>query len=185
MATTQKDANAPFTAEDDATLKRLKDEGKTWAQIVEVLGRNKGVLSARYKEIKDGGAGNNDTKKEEKKEDNKNGGNGADEGKKDNSNNKKENKKQDKKPEPAKPASAKAASVAGSNGEARFTMNEWMTLQEDNVFSFGELQCLSELMMRDERHRWMRLASAFYDKTGRRVHPDDIREKFGEVGSQK
>jgi predicted CopG family antitoxin len=186
MATTQKVAEAPFTDEDDATLKRMKDEKKSWNEIIEVLGRNKKVLQDRFKEIN--GGGGNDTKEDENKDNGKKGGNGNGEGKKDKFDNKKESKKQDKKPEPAKPAAVKAGSVAGSNGQARFTMNEWMTLQEDDVFSFGELQCLSELMLRDERHRWTRLASAFYDKTGRRVHPDDIRDKFGEmsaVGSQK
>ena len=74
----------------------------------------------------------------------------------------------------------KAPSAAGStrSGQARFTMNEWQTLQEDSLFSFGELQCLSELIMRDQSQTWLRIAAAFYDKTGRRVHPEDIREKF-------
>jgi hypothetical protein len=198
MATTQKDADAPFTTEDDETLKRMKAENKTWAQIIEGLGRSKHVLQARYKEIKDDGGGNN-TKLDEKKDNNKKGNNNGGETKKDNAtNNKKENEKAekaDKKAEaaPAKPASAKAPSakapsVARSDGQARFTMQEWMTLQEDDVFSFGELQCLSELMLRDERQRWMRVASAFYDRTGRRVHPEDVREKFeemGGMGSQK
>ena len=185
MAATQKAADAPFTDDEDATLKRMKDEKKSWNEIIEVLGRNKKVLQDRFKELNAGGGGGNDTKKDEKKDNGKKGSNDDAEGKKDKPDTKKENKKQDKKPEAAKPSSAKAASVAGSNGQARFTMNEWMTLQEDDVFSFAELQCLSELMLRDERHRWMRLASAFYDKTGRRVHPDDIREKFGEMGGLK
>ena len=186
MATTQKAADAPFTDDEDATLKRMKDEKKSWNEIIEVLGRNKKVLQDRFKEL-NGGGGGNDAKKDEKKDNanGKKGGNGDSEDKKDKPDNKKESKKQDKKPSPAKPASAKAGSVAGSHGQARFTMNEWMTLQEDDVFSFAELQCLSELMLRDERHRWMRLASAFYDKTGRRVHPDDIREKFGDMGGLK
>ena len=183
MANTQKAADAPFTDDEDATLKRMKDEKKSWNEIIEVLGRNKKVLQDRFKELNGGGGGGNDTKKDEKKDNGKKDGDG--EGKKDKPDTKKENKKQDKKPEAAKPAYAKAGSAAGSNDQARFTMNEWMTLQEDDVFSFAELQCLSELMLRDERHRWMRLASAFYDKTGRRVHPDDIREKFGEMGGLK
>jgi len=96
----------------------------------------------------------------------------------------KENKKAEKKKE--KPASAKAASVAGSrrsNGEARFTMKEWLTLQEDDLFSFGELQCLSELIMRDQSQTWLRIASSFYDKTGRKVHPEDIQEKFEQMAA--
>ena len=62
-------------------------------------------------------------------------------------------------------------------------MGEWMTLQEDDLFSFGELQCLSELIMRDEAQRWFRISGAFFDKTGRRVHSEDIREKFEQIGN--
>jgi len=81
---------------------------------------------------------------------------------------------------PPSKAPSKAGSKAGS--EARFTMGEWMTLREDDLFSFGELQLLSELLNRDETIRWDRIASQFYDKTGRRVHKDDIREKFEGIG---
>jgi hypothetical protein len=65
-----------------------------------------------------------------------------------------------------------------NNGEARFTMNDWLTLQEDDIFSFGELQCLSELIAKDMNQGWQRVAAKFFDLTGRRVHPDDVREKF-------
>lgn len=91
-------------------------------------------------------------------------------------------KEKEKKPTAAKkPSSKSGGSVKG--GEAKFTMNEWMTLQEDSLFSFGELQLLSELIMRDQNQTWMRISSAFYDKTGRRVHPEDIREKFEEMAA--
>jgi hypothetical protein len=93
--------------------------------------------------------------------------------------------KESKKKSTEKPASAKAGSTRStrSNGEARFTMDEWLSLQEDDVFSFGELQCLSEIIMKDQRLTWLRIAAAFYNKTGRRVHPDDIREKFEEMAA--
>jgi hypothetical protein len=57
-------------------------------------------------------------------------------------------------------------------------MNDWLTLQEDDIFSFGELQCLSELIAKDLNQGWQRVAAKFFDLTGRRVHPDDVREKF-------
>lgn len=82
-----------------------------------------------------------------------------------------------------KAARRRAPSKASSTGEVRFTLRECMTLQEDDLFSFGELQCLSELTIRDESQRWLRIAAAFFDKTGRRVHPDDIRDKFMELAS--
>ena len=189
----QKDPDAPFTAEEDAKLKELKAEGKTWAQIVNEMGRPKKAITVRWNEIKNAGG---DAGAEGKKDGGeKKGGKGDKAGAEDNNKKadkqeKKANKKDktDNKPAEEKRAPSKAGSISGGSGQARFTMNEWMTLQEDDLFSFGELQCLSELMMRDERHRWMRIASAFFDKTGRRIHPEDIREKFvemGGMGSQK
>lgn len=170
MATSQKDKDAPFTAEDDEVLKRMKGENKSWKEIVEVLGRNQHVLKTHWKEINEAGGKNDNADTNNNKKD------------KENKKDKSARAEQKPEPTPSKPASVKAPSVAGSNGQARFTMHEWMTLQEDDFFSFGELQCLSELMLRDERQRWLRVASAFYDKTGRRVHPEDIREKFAEMG---
>lgn len=204
MAATQKDDSAPWGAEDDEQLKALKAEGKTWRQIAEITGRSQGLLKEKWKPLNPDNPAN-----KAGAEDKKDGNGGGDGGKKDNggNNNEPKNEKQSKKQakqaakeeakkadaDPTKPASkvpsatkapaGKTPSVARSDGQARFTMQEWMTLQEDDVFSFGELQCLSELMLRDERQRWQRIASAFYDKTGRRVHPEDVREKFGEMGS--
>ncbi|KAF2484321.1 hypothetical protein BDY17DRAFT_295406 [Neohortaea acidophila] len=171
----------------------MKAENKTWAQIIEVLGRNKGVLQSRFKQIQknDGEGDAGAAKKDEgQKESNPKGDKGG-EGKQ--GKQKKKEKSEEKKEAPKPPSKApshkppvkapsKAPSNKAGNGEARFTMGEWMTLQEDDLFSFGELQCLSELIMRDEQLRWLRIASAFGDKTGRRVHPEDIREKFEEMG---
>jgi hypothetical protein len=57
-------------------------------------------------------------------------------------------------------------------------MTDWLTLQEDDMFSFGELQCLSELIGKDLSQSWQRVAAKFFDLTGRRIHPDDVRDKF-------
>ena len=65
-----------------------------------------------------------------------------------------------------------------SNKETRFTISDWLTLQEDDMFSFGELQCLSELIGKDLGQSWQRVVAKFFDLTGRRIHPDDVREKF-------
>ena len=79
----------------------------------------------------------------------------------------------------SKPSSNKPASVPNSaNNETRFTMTDWLTLQEDDMFSFGELQCLSELIGKDLSQSWQRVAAKFFDLTGRRIHPDDVRDKF-------
>lgn len=74
--------------------------------------------------------------------------------------------------------SVKAAAAGAGGDETRFTLSEWLTLQSDNLFTISELQFLSELIMRDQNQTWLRIASLFYDKTGRKVHPEDIREKF-------
>lgn len=74
--------------------------------------------------------------------------------------------------------SVKAAADAGGGEETRFTLSEWLTLQSDNLFTISELQLLSSIIMRDQNQTWLRIASVFYDKTGRKVHPEDIREKF-------
>jgi hypothetical protein len=57
-------------------------------------------------------------------------------------------------------------------------MSEWITLQEDDEFTFRELQFLSELIGKYPDWSWLQIASRFADKMGRRVHPEDIREKF-------
>lgn len=49
---------------------------------------------------------------------------------------------------------------------------------QDDLFSFAELQLLSELVAKHHADRWGMVASRFFDKTGRRVHPDDVRDKF-------
>ncbi|KAI7496088.1 hypothetical protein KC367_g6887 [Hortaea werneckii] len=74
-----------------------------------------------------------------------------------------------------------AAAAAAGGDETRFTLHEWLTLQSDSLFTLSELQCLSEIIMRDQSQTWLRIASVFYDKTGRKVHPEDIREKFEQM----
>ncbi|KAI7299138.1 hypothetical protein KC315_g17751 [Hortaea werneckii] len=81
--------------------------------------------------------------------------------------------------DPKNPTTGSVKAVAATGGdETRFTLSEWLTLQSDSLFTISELQFLSELIMRDQNQTWLRIASLFYDKTGRKVHPEDIREKF-------
>lgn len=99
---------------------------------------------------------------------------------------KREDRQRKKAQASSKPDSSKAPSSNKPNPkpnndhapDARFTMSEWLTLQEDELFSFSELQCLSEIIMRDQKQSWLRIASGFFDLTGRKVHPEDVREKF-------
>lgn len=101
----------------------------------------------------------------------------------------KKGKKQGKEKEkdeqmPKKEEAKKPESNAPTHGsEARFTMEEWRMLQEDEFFTFGELQLISEIIMKDSCRSWLSVASRFHDKTGRRVHPDDIRDKFDQMAT--
>jgi hypothetical protein len=217
------DAVVAWTAEQDKTLKTMKEDGKTWVQIATETGKAKHECQARWKEIRPA-EGEAQGKKDDggKKESGGGGGNGGQQGqqnkggdgqgqgkkgkkgkggdnhqnnhqnqnnnqhdnhkKKEKKENKNHNNQQNNKPasvKPSKPASAPPAHpTANTNNEARFTMTDWLTLQEDDIFSFGELQCLSELIAKDMNQGWQRVAAKFYDLTGRRVHPDDVREKF-------
>ena len=185
----------------------LKAQNKSWNDIVAEMGRPKNQLQPRFKELNasgdankktDGGnankkndGGGNDKKNAAK--DNKPGGGNPGEEKKDaeqpkkTKKEKKQEKKEAQEQEQKKAAPATATkSKAGSqreNGETKFTMQEWLTLQEDDLFSFGELQLLTELVTIDQNQTWLRIAARFYDKTGRRVHPEDIREKFEEMNN--
>lgn len=81
--------------------------------------------------------------------------------------------------DPKNPTTGSVKAVAATGGdETRFTLSEWLTLQSDSLFTISELQFLSELIMRHQNQTWLRIASLFYDRTGRKVHPEDIREKF-------
>ena len=158
----------------------MKADHKGMKPIAKELGRYAKEIKARWEQIDPDGANAGAAKKHD-------GGGKKDDKTKDKAKDGGEKKadkqaKADKGGKDQKKAPSKAGSVR-SDGQARFTMNEWMTLQEDDLFSFGELQCLSELIMRDDNQRWLRIASRFADKTGRRVHPEDIREKFEEMAS--
>jgi len=193
----QKGNDVAWTPEEDEKLKAAKAINKSWRIIAEEMGRAQHSLKARFKEINDT-TGNDEAKKDSDGKNDKekqgggngNGGQGK-QGKKgkkggDNQQNNNQNKEPDKKSaskkeEPKKPASNKPASKSGSvnnNFETRFTMTDWLTLQEDDMFSFGELQCLSELIGKDLSQSWQRVAAKFFDLTGRRIHPDDVRDKF-------
>ncbi|KAK5108604.1 hypothetical protein LTR62_008180 [Meristemomyces frigidus] len=175
--------NRGWTAEDDAKLLELWKADTTLKAIAKELKRSQPQCKERYEQIAADSKKNSDEKKK------------TDSEQKLSKKQKKAAKKADAEEAEAKEAkvaavvvdvhaskkkkvvAAKAPSTPGI-GESRFTMNEWLTLQEDSLFSFGELQCLSEIIMKDQKQTWLRIAARFFDLTGRRVHPNDIREKF-------
>ena len=68
-------------------------------------------------------------------------------------------------------------SVAASSRTA-YTLATTPSLTEDDLFSFGELQALSELIGKDMQGMWQRVSAAFFGMTGRRIAAEDIRDKF-------
>lgn len=185
-----------FTAAEEEKIIEMKAGQKSWKEIAAELNRSKSAIQTLWKEInpdaqggggeqktidqggkeKGGGGKGNDNAKNDKSK-----GGACDGGQKKGDNKQEAAGKGDKNGGDNKKADASKKGPA-SDVEARFTMQEWMTLQEDDFFSFGELQCLSELIVRDERLRWLRIAGAFADTTGRRVHWEDIRDKFESMG---
>nr|POE47694.1 hypothetical protein CFP56_01025 [Quercus suber] len=151
-----------FTADDDAKLKNMVAQGASWPVIAREVKCAINQLKNRLKEI--------DPEAADKAEQMEVHGQSQ-----------KKDRKQVKYAQATDahntdtPASSKASS---SGSEVRFTMDEWNALQNDELFSFDELQLLSDIMSRHENQTWSFVASRFFDATGRRVHPDDIREKF-------
>ncbi|KAK0913711.1 hypothetical protein LTR91_007696 [Friedmanniomyces endolithicus] len=162
-----------WTAEEDAELKKLMAEGNTRKQIAKEMKRGQAQIKKRWAEI-------GDTVKIDKIEPKK-----TDARAEEHKHVSKKEKKAAKKAHEAHAAAAekKDTKPDRNDGEARFTLHEWQTLTEDSLFSLGELQCLSELAMRDQSQNWERVAGKFYDKTGRRVHAHDIRDKFVQMCS--
>ncbi|KAG9576952.1 hypothetical protein KCU77_g13361, partial [Aureobasidium melanogenum] len=70
-----------------------------------------------------------------------------------------------------------AASVTPSSRTA-YTIKTMPSLAEDDLFSFSELQALSELIGKDMEGMWHRVSATFFSMTGRRIAAEDIREKF-------
>ncbi|KAF2159152.1 hypothetical protein M409DRAFT_61101 [Zasmidium cellare ATCC 36951] len=166
-----------FSKKDKQKIKELLESGTGYKQIAEALGRARVDQPLKDEIAKIKAEGGGDKKKDEggskDKEKKKDGdGGGKNENKKD--------KEKSKKDEPKKAAS-NAPSHRSHRSEARFTIEEWKALQGDELFTFDELQLLSEIIMRDPGQSWLAVASRFLDKTGRRVHPDDVRDKFDQM----
>lgn len=163
-----------FTAEQDEKLKELKGQNKTWKEIAEGMGlqpRDIGRLKARFKEIgpapapaagnEKGGKGLNPGGGKKGKGGGKNKGDGGGE------------VAPKEEPAPAPAAVPTAGNVGGVSGEVKA-----IELQADDLFDVEDLQVLVKIVEEDQKNMWLRVASRFFDRTGQRVHPDDIKERF-------
>ncbi|KAF2083475.1 hypothetical protein K490DRAFT_60445, partial [Saccharata proteae CBS 121410] len=50
------------------------------------------------------------------------------------------------------------------------------SLTSDELFNAEDMRLISRIMKRDRNELWLRIASDFYDRTGRRYHPLDFQE---------
>lgn len=182
----KKDADAGFTAEQDAKLKEMKAENKTWKQIADALCVKPNEifkLKARFKELQSAGANGGEAKTEDKKEEKK----PAEE-------NKKEEKKQAEENKPTNDGGKKGKknnqgnnannANVNVNKRAETTPNNdkpqvvRVMLEPDDLFDLEDLYLLAKIVKLDDEQRWGRIASRFLDKTGRVVHKDDIRVRM-------
>lgn len=174
------DDEQTFTkAQDDVLLKLKLEESRSWKEIGIALGKPHWVIKNRFKEIKpaeevavppkDGGVSKANMSKPKDK--------GKDKGNKG-----WKGKQQDPRPvEEVEEVEEEPAVV-----EVAQESGDLVELVEDDIFSADELILLSRLLHRDQRDIWPRIASAFFDKTGRKIHPLDIKEKLtGVVETEK
>ncbi|KAM3418743.1 hypothetical protein BST61_g4717 [Cercospora zeina] len=170
-----------FTDDEDKELRELMQADANWKTVARALKKPQDACKKRWEEI-GGDAAKAEPRKEDPPKQEDSTGKDA---KKENTQTEDTKLENNKKPASVKQAS-KAASVAESvrstGSSIKFTMSEWRRLQEDDFFSLDELQLLCQLIGKKGQASWLGIASAFHDKTGRRVHPDDIKEKFEAIG---
>ncbi|KAF2838771.1 hypothetical protein M501DRAFT_992721 [Patellaria atrata CBS 101060] len=169
-----------FTEEEDTQLRELKASNTSWKEISKTLDKPIGVLKKRFHELE----AKNETQSKDPEPDPKaEAAKAKAEAKKARAEEKKAKESIAKWADEAKAATvmpeAKASSKAGSSKAGSATMAPTVvTLEADEYFSFDELVLITELMRKDYSGLWQRVSSMFYNKTGRRIHPLDIKEKI-------
>jgi hypothetical protein len=186
---TAKDANAQqqtdpeFSAEFDAKLKAMKADNKTWKEISEELGRSASTLKTRFKQIKDvndddaaADKGNKGNSKAESKTDGDKKANAHDTSKGTKAQDKnKDTKAQDKNKDTK--AQAKASKPTSNVAQ----VGEPVVLEEDDTFSYDDLRALVRIYQNDHAAFWQRIANRFADHSGRDLHAQVFKDKFGQV----
>ncbi|KAI9655369.1 MAG: hypothetical protein M1821_005516 [Bathelium mastoideum] len=169
-----------FSPEQDAKLVEMKADGKsTWRQIAAELKKPQSDIKQRFKELKanDGGGGGGVANGDQSQS-----GGDANGSKGDGGGGDVKDKNQGKKEQDAKGQKDNTANGGGVQGEEdiepAFTLPQWKELAGDDMFDVEELDMLAKLVRKDKDRQWLRIASGFYDRTGRRVHERDIEERF-------
>lgn len=83
-----------------------------------------------------------------------------------------------------KPSHVPPPPPSAHSSRTAYTLATTPSLTEDDLFSFGELQALSELIGKDMQGMWQRVSAAFFGMTGRRIAAEDIRDKFEGLSGQ-
>lgn len=163
-----------FTEEQDAQLIKMKQENKSWKEIAAEMGKPQWLLKQRFKEIKP-----KDEKGGQKEEKSKGKDKAVEkqasihDGKHIAHHSEKTKvKKADNK------EASKAQDIHKGKTKAKYTRSEWMTLTEDDSFTYKDLETLAGIVSQDNDEKWDRISSRFFDYTGRRVHPEDIKRKL-------
>lgn len=57
----------------------------------------------------------------------------------------------------------------------------YLDLDEDDIFTFGDIAAIAKIIQDDQELVWQRVASVFFNRTGRRMLPQDFRDKFESI----
>ena len=66
----------------------------------------------------------------------------------------------------------------GKGAAAKTAAKGPRVVEPDDLFDADDLAALVKILKEDEGEKWLRVASRYHDRTGQRVHPDDVRKKF-------
>ncbi|KAI9819983.1 MAG: hypothetical protein M1827_006553 [Pycnora praestabilis] len=165
-------AAAPgWTAEQDATLLKYKTENKSWKEISIMLD-DKPIwqLKNRFKELRsleETPVVAGQEKKEEAKDETK-------------SEDKTEEKKlEEGKAEEKKPDGKVEEKIEEEKPKRISDQPKVIYLDGDKDLSRDEFVLLVNLSNLYDDRKWLQIASTFYDRTGRRLSPEMVREKIG------
>lgn len=57
----------------------------------------------------------------------------------------------------------------------------YLDLDEDDIFTFGDIAAIAQIVQDDQELVWQRVASVFFNRTGRRMLPQEFRDKFESI----
>lgn len=187
-----------WSGEQDATIKKMKGENKSWKEIAIVVGASKKDIQNRWKELQWDGGGLEELGGLgglfEEDRDGERGGSGNGGGKKDDE---KEKPKQQqgggKKKNPEKGSGGGGA--AGKDKTPPITEQEEYSsssqrqqpqgrlLVPDDVWSNNDCEVLEMLETRYRDHKWQHMQAGFFNWTGRMVVAEMIEKKFQDDGA--